>query len=587
MSVFAEELLELTMCNSKSWTVDAFQFIELIPDAVCLLDDEGLMCHANSSFFSTIAQLGRLKNKDFLKSIVHPDDRERMYKLIEEAILSKDVGTFIKTFPHCKTIVYRGPKAYNCYDEGSSIVSVSSKHYFDWTVSCGFGFVMLSGKMVDHEGSSNTTSTSPSPMADPSTITYAETTEQDGPDSSLSSGLLASCAKERDFVLASFMDELREGLRSCRDSILKLEPHIRARTSVNNASMKIDRLIFRSDDVASIFEYERNLTGMIQESVNVDSMIQSIIYSEEHRALVDASGIRFTYSCTPQDADCLQVLVQKVPLQRAIFHLIENSMLYSISNSVVDIKLNIDPDFPRMGVSRVSFTVGNQAKTTPPNFKKILDNFRACSTINSTPLAKLKALSIYQDEGRPDIGIGLGLVFNSLKLLNGELLYTGRDRFCQFCIVFEAPVVERLGDVSDLKPSIMNSTTDGTNLTALAQRKILVVDDSPVCLRVVNKIVQNLGYDTELSENGLAALEILKSRACEFAGVLMDFRMPIMDGLVATAKCRELNIQTPIILLTVESANLESSAKEAGANTVLNKPPNSSDLRKTFDFIGI
>jgi CheY-like chemotaxis protein len=575
MSLFSE-IQELTKRDSKSWTVDACQFIELIPDAVCLLDEEGLMCYANSTFFSTIAQLGRLKNKDFLKSIIHPEHRDQMYVLIEEAIELKDDGSFIKMFPRCNTIVYRSPKAYNCYDDGTPVPIVHSK-YFDWTVSSGVGMVMLSGKMsVDTAGcGAEAARGSDSPV--PSGISLLNE-----PLESSSSRTVASSSKERDFILTSFVDELRQGLGSCRDSILELEPHVQARSSVNSMSTRIDKLISRADDIASVFDYESKQTVLAKEAepVNIDAMIQSIIYDDEQRTIADKSSLRCSYQREPRDTDSLQVLISKVPLQRSIFHLIDNAFKYSASDTVVDIMLKIIPDEMKENICRVTFVVSNQA-TSLLDFHQIIENFRLSSA--STSLAKFKGLSVVLGDSIGGVGIGLGVAFTSIKFLGGELTYTGHDRLCRFCVSFEAPMHD--SQTSLLKPP--KTVLSFTSLAALVNKKILLVDDSAVCLRIVNQIVQNLGYDTELAENGSIALDILKERSRDFVGVLMDFRMPVMDGLVATTRCRELNIQTPIVLLTVDSESLESTAKAAGVNMVLEKPPSSTDIQKAFNFVGI
>ena len=69
-----DSIHELTGKYLKSWKTEAHQFIELIPEAVCLLDGEGLICHANSAFFSSIGPrkyfLMNIDNLSFLSNIM-------------------------------------------------------------------------------------------------------------------------------------------------------------------------------------------------------------------------------------------------------------------------------------------------------------------------------------------------------------------------------------------------------------------------------------------------------------------------------------------------------------------------------------
>lgn len=48
------DVFELTRRNFLNWSTTANHFIEFFPEPSCLLDNEGLICHANSAFFSAI-----------------------------------------------------------------------------------------------------------------------------------------------------------------------------------------------------------------------------------------------------------------------------------------------------------------------------------------------------------------------------------------------------------------------------------------------------------------------------------------------------------------------------------------------------
>ena len=65
---------------------------------------------------------------------------------------------------------------------------------------------------------------------------------------------------------------------------------------------------------------------------------------------------------------------------------------------------------------------------------------------------------------------------------------------------------------------------------------MLVVDDVEVNRRVAERMLARLGYRSQTADSGLAALEILTRTEC--AAVLMDCRMPDMDGFAATAEIR-------------------------------------------------
>jgi CheY-like chemotaxis protein len=110
--------------------------------------------------------------------------------------------------------------------------------------------------------------------------------------------------------------------------------------------------------------------------------------------------------------------------------------------------------------------------------------------------------------------------------------------------------------------------------------RILIVDDSFICQKLLTRGLTKKKYQTETAANGKEACEMLKSVPCLYDAVLMDLRMPVMDGIKATAFCRDkLNLKLPIIVV---SADLESAVKhaamKAGATAFLAKPAKISKI---------
>lgn len=123
-------------------------------------------------------------------------------------------------------------------------------------------------------------------------------------------------------------------------------------------------------------------------------------------------------------------------------------------------------------------------------------------------------------------------------------------------------------------------------------KRILLVEDNPINTEVAAMLLKNKGFLVETAENGLRAMELFsKSEEGYYHAILMDIRMPLMDGLTAANNIRHLSnadAETiPIVAMTANAFedDIEKS-KAAGMNAHLAKPIEPERLYQTlYDFI--
>ncbi len=100
---------------------------------------------------------------------------------------------------------------------------------------------------------------------------------------------------------------------------------------------------------------------------------------------------------------------------------------------------------------------------------------------------------------------------------------------------------------------------------------ILVVEDEHINFRYVQEILRRTNAEVIRAENGKEAIDIVKNTHIDL--ILMDIKMPVMDGYEATRKIREFNTSVPIIAKTAYvMSGEEEKTKEAGCNAYLTKP---------------
>jgi len=108
---------------------------------------------------------------------------------------------------------------------------------------------------------------------------------------------------------------------------------------------------------------------------------------------------------------------------------------------------------------------------------------------------------------------------------------------------------------------------------------ILVVEDSPTNQKIACKMLSKLGYRSIVAEDGQQALEKLKSQREDISLILMDCRMPVMDGLQATQVIRSHGDKIPIVALTANNTEEDREAcMQVGMDEFLSKPISKKDL---------
>jgi response regulator RpfG family c-di-GMP phosphodiesterase len=108
--------------------------------------------------------------------------------------------------------------------------------------------------------------------------------------------------------------------------------------------------------------------------------------------------------------------------------------------------------------------------------------------------------------------------------------------------------------------------------------RILVVDDEPNVLLVLERVLERAGFDTATAPDGETALRLFGERGAEL--ILSDLVMPGMDGIELLRRARELDPGVAFILLTgVSSIQDVASALELGADHYLRKPFDVEEVR--------
>jgi CheY-like chemotaxis protein len=122
----------------------------------------------------------------------------------------------------------------------------------------------------------------------------------------------------------------------------------------------------------------------------------------------------------------------------------------------------------------------------------------------------------------------------------------------------------------------------------MAQKKILIADDSRTFRHLEEELLRRRGYALLQAENGAQAVQLATQEVPDL--ILLDLQMPVMDGAKALAvlKGNEKTSAIPVVMITTLGHDAQRDALlKAGAARFLAKPINGTDLMSAIrDLIG-
>ena len=190
---------------------------------------------------------------------------------------------------------------------------------------------------------------------------------------------------------------------------------------------------------------------------------------------------------------------------------------------------------------------------------------------------KFNRLDEDKDTDIEGTGLGLAITKSLVEILDGKIEVSSTyGEGSIFVVTVSQKIITRADNDIEEKQEEKEKTN--------YKKKLLVVDDNKLNLKVATKILESYNFTVEAANSGFECIEKIKYKN-DYDAIFMDIMMPQMDGVETLKKLRELeNFKTPVIALTAD-ATLGSREKylEAGFDDYLAKPIVKMTLEETLN----
>jgi len=250
------------------------------------------------------------------------------------------------------------------------------------------------------------------------------------------------------------------------------------------------------------------------------------------------------------------ILTDKIKLEKILFCLLDNALKFTNKGLIsLEIKLS------EKKLGYIEFSISDTGiGIEEANKSSIFDAFMQCESGLSRKYG--------------GNGLGLSIVNGLVKSIGGEINFEStKDIGSVF--YFDIPVV--INSISE------HEITEKKFSKSFAGKTIMIVEDEASNYIYINELLENVNVEVIYAQNGKIAVDNFYKYQ-EIDLILMDIKMPIMDGITATRIIKKIRPEIPVIALTAFSSEQDkNSFFENGFDDFIPKPINFDILYKVIE----
>ena len=351
-----------------------------------------------------------------------------------------------------------------------------------------------------------------------------------------------------------------------------------------NAIVGMTEILMRSD----LSETEREYLGNIQRSGNA---LLGIINDILDFSKLESGKMKITeedYAPLPMLNDLQMIILNRIgsKMIQLQFDIDENlpAKLYGDELRIRQILINLANNavkFTEEGYVRVTVKVRESDGENAEIFFSVKDSGQGIAPEDMDKLfGAYSQVDTKKNHYKEGTGLGLSISKQFVEMMGGSISVKSKyGEGSEFYFTIPQKIVDSRKAI-EVKEEPRGNSENVLNFTA-PQAKIMVVDDNEMNRKVAKGLLAPLKMQIDTAENGKQALDMICSKKYDL--IFMDHMMPIMDGLEATKRLREMPDEyyknVPVLALTA-NAIMEARQQffDAGMNDFVVKPIEIKDI---------
>lgn len=371
--------------------------------------------------------------------------------------------------------------------------------------------------------------------------------------------------KNQPFDKTDYFSKLSHELRTPMNSILGLTAMALQEKNlsvpVEDYLKKIDKsshfLLSIMNDLLDVSIYESGHLNLNEEVFSFEDLFSNI-----NNYVYDKCGTKgIDYTCNYKTLTEDSYIGDEMKLQQIFINIIDNSIQFTPTNG--KISFYIEEISKTEKSSKLQFIItDNGMGIDKENLHHIFEPFNQITIDNPEYLGT---------------GLGLTLAKNFIDLMNGTIQVESEQNKQTVCTI-----TLELG-ISKTNAKTSNNFIKNNSHLHFA----LIIDDDEVVCKHTQMTLQKANINSEYALSGKDAIEKIKSSNKNYDLILVDWKMPEMNGIETTNEIRKLvNNNSVIIMITAgEWSEIENDAKKVGVDMFMNKPVFASSVINAYNNI--